>query len=130
MPNSNFKDHLIDDKVMKTLVNNFETKNYVSINSKRPSSKPDSKQCTFDLDVLADYLDFVRTEAKNNGYSNVKIAIKYGQYPEDAVLSPMQKPNTLGYQTVFLEPVVDSNGTGGSGAKINGLNFGSIAPPY
>lgn len=128
MATSNFRDHLIDEAIINQLTGNYQLKNYVSINAGRLPTKPDSKEFVFDFDVLKDYLDFVKAEAQSKGYSNLKIVIKMGQYPDGAVISPMQKPNTLGYQTVCLVPEYQSSGTG-SGAKISGLNYSGLRPP-
>ena len=138
MAKQKFEDHLIDLKIVDELVKNYDNKNYKEINSKRPSGKPDSKEYHFSLEILQEYLEFVKKEAAKKGYINVRIAVKMGQYPEKDVIGPLQKPDTKGYQTVCFVPFYDEPTIAGKnseenkapGSAIPGMNFGDICPPH
>ena len=126
---SNFRAHLIDHQLIQELTQNYEAKNYAAINAKRP--EPDSKEYTLDLDVLTEYLQFVAEEAKEQGFEEVKITVKMGQYPTDRIIGPLQKENTKGFQTICFVPKYKK--AGGNSYKtegdIPGMNYVTITPP-
>lgn len=133
MGTSNLKDHLVDQTQLEKLVKTYDSKNYSTINARR--IKPDSKEYIFPIELVEEYLKFVKSEAQKNGYTNLRICIKMGQYPENEVLSPIQKPDTKGYQTVCFTAVydepTDKNEKSAVGKdEIPGMNFGTICPPY
>jgi hypothetical protein len=137
---SDLNKHLIDSVQSNILAQEYETSNYAQINSRRPSSKPDAKTFTYDLEVLQDYINLVREEMELLGIKNKGIKISLGKYPEgdfDKRLNPLFK----GYQTIFfsaenLSNAVEDNTIGDStSAKAKGiedlpiLDFGQLCPP-
>jgi len=131
MGTSNLKDHLVDKTQLDTMVKTYDSKNYAAINANR--IKPDSKEYVFPIELVEDYLTFVRDEAKKKGYTNLRISVKMGQYPEQTLLSPIQDPETKGYQTICFTAKYDSGSGVSDSAKndegIPGMNFGTICPP-
>ena len=59
---SNLDKHLISSERCHILANEYDTSNYVAINSKRPANKPDSREYIFELSVLKDYLNYIEDE--------------------------------------------------------------------
>ncbi len=131
MGNTNFREHLIDIKLVRELIDNYEKKNYVAINSKRAVDRPDSREYIFPFEVLEDYFDFIKEEAKRCRYTNLQIVIKMGQYPDDRIVGPLQKPETKGYQTIcFVPQYTETQDDVCVDGGLPGLNFGTLQPPY
>ena len=125
-----YRDYLINADTVREMVTNYEKKNYSEINSKRPASKPDSKEYWYPIEVLLEYLQFVKETAEKQGLKEVGIKIKLAQYPEDKIVGPLQKENTKGYQTICLVPTEGASTAGKPESKtISAMNFGTIAPP-
>ena len=133
---SDLKKHLITNREGQSLAAEYEKSNYAVINDKRPSSKPDSKFYTYDLEVLQEYINLIRDGMEKKGIKNKGIRITLGQYPEsgfDSRLNPIYK----GYQTVFfsahnLDSNTDTNNepTDDPGEELPDMNFGQLCPPY
>lgn len=133
---TDYREHLISAQLVQELVTLYEQKNYAAVNAGRPSATPDSKEFWFPLEVIEDYIAYIKDEASKKGYTNLGIKIKMAQYPEDRIVGPLQKPNTKGYQTVCLVPTADSGTSvpGQSAGKpeaqgISAMNFGTMTPP-
>ena len=135
--------HLITKELADILSTEYEQNNYALINSKRDKNLPDSKENSYDLEVLEGYIQYVKTEAAKKNIKNVSITIKYGQYPKNTVIDPRQNPAYKGYQTLFLSPIYKPSPKTAKGSAtaideaepqsidgILGLDFGQISPPY
>ncbi len=139
---TDYREHFISSQLVKELVSIYDRKNYSYINSKRDASTPDAKEFWFPLEVIEEYIAYVKREAKNLGLKELGLKIKLGQYPEDRTIGPLQKANTKGYQTVCLIPTTktisisaeveeDKNTSGNQEIKgISAMNFATICPPY
>lgn len=140
---SNLDKHLISAESSKVLANHYEQSNYAEINSKRPAGQPDSKEYTYELDVLKEYILLIEAEMEKRGVKNKGIRVSMGKYPEDYV-SPNFDPRYRGYQTIFFSPVdldrpsadsaiPDEIGRDSFGAdapgEIPNMNYGHICPP-
>ena len=133
---SNLEKHLITNKESAILAEEYEKSNYVAINAKRPTKKPDSKTYTYDLEVLQDYINLIREGMEKKGIKNKGIKISLGQYPEggfDSRLDPIYN----GYQTIFFsaEDLDSPKGKAGSEDEddpegLPNLDFGQLCPPY
>ena len=84
---SNLEKHLITNKESAILAEEYEKSNYVAINAKRPTKKPDSKTYTYDLEVLQDYINLIREGMEKKGIKNNA--------------APISIPATTGF-TMFL----------------------------
>ncbi|MDR2206233.1 MAG: hypothetical protein LBE36_08790 [Flavobacteriaceae bacterium] len=130
MSSSNFEDRLISYELMSELVRNFETDNYEKINAGRATNLPDSKEYWYSLEVLEDYINYVKTEAAKKKYTNLGIKIKLAQYPENKLVGKLQSEKTRGYQTVCLVPTTETQGeTNREIEDVSGLNFANMCPP-
>lgn len=121
------ENHLINAELQQQLREEYETKNYAVINASREEGKPDSLEYSFNLNILEEYLHYVRNHANEQGINNVTVKICMAQYPESHPDSRMNQ-NYRGYQTIFLKAVNSE-----SDADIDnteGLNFTGIRPPY
>lgn len=135
---SNLKDHLIDAKQAEILSKEYEASNYAAINRSRTPSNPDSRFYIYDLEVLQDYINLIRTEMEKIGIRKKGIRISLGKYPEKKFDSRLN-PDYLGYQTIFFSAenmdvpdskkavatMVDSESIAG----LPNLDFGGICPP-
>ncbi len=110
-----YKKKLITKDQEKVLYDNYTQFNYLYINEKR-NGVPDSREYYYTLDELQGYLNFVQSEAKAKGYSDVGIKIKMGQYPQKDAFTNMN-PKYQGYQTIYLVPT-----KGGSSVKTAQVN--------
>lgn len=130
------KAHLITPEQGNILAAEYENNNYKIINQQRKT--PDAKQIYYDIDVLEEYIQYVKAEAKSKGISDIGITVSFGQYPVDANFDKRLNPKYLGYQTIFLKPTSKSlqkstkksmdNPQDPSG--INPLDFGQLTPPH
>ena len=138
---SNLEKHLISAKECKILAEDYVKNNYSEINTKRPDSKPDSKEYSMDLEVLQDYLQMIKEEMDKRGIKSKGVKVTLGKYPENSKDDRL-KPEYLGYQTIFFSPV-DLGGkenanrianldleAKGNLDEISNLNFMNITPPY
>ena len=132
---SNLQKRLITKREGEVLAREYDTSNYVAINKGRPSSKPDSKTYTYELEVLQDYINLIRDGLEKEGIKNKGIKISLGKYPESGFTDRLN-PKYKGYQTIFFSAVdldqdesknqSDTNkGTG----DLPGLDFGQLCPP-
>lgn len=124
---SNLQDHLLDVSSQEELKAFYEEHNYAVVNAKRPSGQPDALVCTMDIQLLEDYLEYVKTEAQNIGVDQVKIAVCFAQYPED-YSDPKFDEQYKGYQTVFLK--AESAESSEDLDSILALNYFNLRPPY
>ncbi|WP_304344762.1 hypothetical protein [Chryseobacterium koreense] len=141
---SNLEKHLISVESCKVFAKQYESTNYSEINSKRPSGKPDSKEYTYELDVLKEYIMLIEAEMEKRGVKNKGIKVTMGKYPEDYD-APNFDPKYRGYQTIFFSPVdldrpsadpaisnefgKDSLGVDAPG-EIPNMDYGQICPPF
>lgn len=119
--------HFINSSLQQQLHEEYKAKNYAVINASREAGKPDSLEYTFNIEVLEQFLQYLKSQAQDQGVSNINVTICMAQYPE---VSPDDriKPAYNGYQSVFLKGVdADSHS---DLANTNGLNFSNIIPPY
>lgn len=133
---SNLEKHLITNKESAILAEEYEKSNYVAINAKRPTKKPDSKTYTYDLEVLQEYINLIREGMEKKGIKNKGIKISLGQYPErgfDSRLDPIYN----GYQTIFFSAEDLDSPKGKAGSEdgddpegLPNLDFGQLCPPY
>lgn len=127
--------HLITQEQAKILATEYENNNYKIINAQRKT--PDSKEIYYDIDVLEEYIQYVKAEAKSKGIANVGITIAFGQYPNNGDFDKRLNPNYLGYQTVFLKPTIkqiikspnDSLKHLCDPDGIKTFDFGQLSPP-
>ena len=125
----NLNDHLLTDEEEQQLVSTYKEGNYALINANRPENSPDTLECSFELDIVQQFLDYVKSHAEAQGITNVSITVCFGQYPS-GYFSPRMKPGNAGHQTVFLR---GDDGTNGSCTPIDGLSaldYSNICPPY
>ncbi len=125
--------HLIGTARQEELRNEYLETNYAFINANRPMEEPDSLDYSFDLDVLQDYLNYVKEKAGELGITNIKIKVEMGKYPNNSTDSKLN-PAYKGYQTIYFV-AADGNSSPYPGeceniSQIEGLNFSSICPPY
>lgn len=127
------ENHLLNVAAQETLSETYQKKNHLFINFHREEGLPESFQYGFDLTVLQQYLDYVRSETEAMGIENVKIKICMGQYPTDN-FDDRLNPEYHGYQTVFLRAdQFFPGGQAGDDIPVNGidaLNFGVLYPPH
>ena len=133
---SNLDKHLISSERCQILANEYDTSNYVAINSKRPANKPDSREYIFELSVLKDYLNYIEDEMEKMGIRDKGIKVRLGKYPTTDRDPDLDK-EYLGYQTIFFAPTElerdfqDNEESKAGGVKdLPGMNYGHIRPPY
>lgn len=138
---SNLDKHLISAKECSVLAENYEKSNYAEINSKRPTSKPDSKTYSIDLEVLQDYLKMISFEMDMKGIKEKGVKVTLGKYPENSKDVKL-KPEYLGYQMIYFSPVdlgntqkADKTNTTELDGSLNlddlsNLNYMNITPPF
>lgn len=120
------QNHLISAAMQQELRQEYETKNYAVINAARAEGMPDSLEYSFNLEILEQYLQYVKTNAANNGIEDVTVKICMAQYPEAHPDSRI-KQNYRGYQTIFLKAV--NSETDEDLENTEGFNFSQITPP-
>ncbi len=112
----------------RTLAENYSENNYALINAQR--EKPDSNEYLFPLDVLEQYISYVKENAVNLGIEQIGIKIKMGQYPEREVIDPRQNEKYKGYQVAYLTPFsTDTAGRQSDVTEIDSLDYSMIVPP-
>lgn len=133
--------HLISATQAKVLSDEYNQKNYKMVNVGK--SLPETTEVYYDIEVLEDYLKYVKAEAKKNKIKNVGIAIAFGQYPNNKSFDSRLKQEYQGKQTVYLKAVpaptagVGKVGIGGYSPednlapfdKISAFDFGQLTPP-
>ena len=138
---SSLSEHLITTTQAKVLSNEYSQKNYKMVNVGK--SLPETKEVYYDIEVLEEYLAYVKAEAKKNKIQNVGISIAFGQYPNNKNFDSRLKKEYQGQQTVYLKAVstpAGSSGKVGMGGfspessdaaldKINAFDFGQLTPP-
>lgn len=97
----------------------------------------------YDIEVLEEYIKYVKAEAKKNKVKNVGIVIAFGQYPNSNNFDARLKNSYKGQQTVYLKAAtnpsssIEKVGIGGFSeqennaglANINAFDFGQLTPP-
>ncbi|MFC6268047.1 hypothetical protein [Frigoriflavimonas asaccharolytica] len=134
-------EHLLSPAKAQILSNEYTQNNYQKVNVGKPQAE--TKEVFYDLEVLEDYIKYVKKEAKKEGINNVGITIAFGQYPKNEIFDARLKNEYKGQQTVYLKATVDpamqGNKVGKGGAeqektngsldKISALDFGRLSPP-
>lgn len=144
--NENFKEKLIDKKLMNELDNTYASNNYLIINSAREDGSKDSREYWYSIGDLEGYIAFVKKEAALKNHKILGIKIKMGQYPLDGKFDPRLNPKYAGYQAVYLIPTGVPNDGDFPGQKdkkapdsvsrgqeingIPGMDLSMIHPPY
>lgn len=133
--------HLISATQAKVLSDEYTQKNYKMVNVGK--SLPETTEVYYDIEVLEEYLNYVKAEAKKNKIKNIGIAIAFGQYPNNKNFDSRLKQEYQGKQTVYLKAVpaptagVGKVGVGGYSPednragldKISAFDFGQLTPP-
>jgi hypothetical protein len=133
--------HLISPAQAKILKDEYSTKNYQLVNVGK--SQPETKEVYYDIEVLEDYIKYVKAEAKKKGVKDVGIVIAFGQYPKSGNFDARLKTEYKGQQTVYLKAATNSSNTGnkvGIGGfetekkgpdleAVSVLDFGRLSPP-
>lgn len=102
--NENFKEKLIDKKLMTELDNTYASNNYLIINSARGDGSKDSREYWYSIEDLEGYIAFVKKEAALKNHKVLGMKIKMGQYPINGKFDPRLNPKYYGYQAVYLVP--------------------------
>lgn len=133
--------HLISAAQAKVLSDEFTTKNYRVLNVGK--SEPETKEVYYDIEVLQDYINYVKAEAKKKKIKNIGITIAFGQYPNNPNFDSRLKKEYQGKLTVYLKatakPLSGSGKVGMGGYSpvenenrfedINAFDFGQLTPP-
>ena len=144
--NENFKEKLIDEKLMDQLSASYSANNYLIINSARGDGSKDSREYWYSIEDLEGYIAFVKKEAALKNHNVLGIKIKMGQYPINGKFDPRLNPKYAGYQAVYLVPTglqvggdlpeqrekktQDSVARGQEINGIPGMDLSLIHPPY
>lgn len=144
--NENFKEKLIDEKLMDQLSATYSANNYLIINSAREDGSKDSREYWYSIEDLEGYIAFIKKEAALKNHKVLGIKIKMGQYPLDGKFDPRLNPKYAGYQAVYLVPTGVPNDGDFPGQKdkkapdsvsrgqeingIPGMDLSMIHPPY
>lgn len=107
--NENFKEKLIDKKLMTELDNTYASNNYLIINSARGDGSKDSREYWYSIEDLEGYIAFVKKEAALKNHKVLGMKIKMGQYPINGKFDPRLNPKYYGYQAVYLVPTGELN---------------------
>ena len=102
--NENFKEKLIDKKLMTELDNTYASNNYLIINSARGDGSKDSREYWYSIEDLEGYIAYVKKEAALKNHKVLGMKIKMGQYPINGKFDPRLNPKYYGYQAVYLVP--------------------------
>lgn len=137
---SSLSEHLISARQAKMLTDEYATKNYKMVSAGK--SQAETKEVYYDIDVLEDYIKYVKEEAKKKKINNVGIVIAFGQYPNNDNFDSRLKKNYQGQQTVYLKAATKPSesqkvGMGGYSAQLNAkgieeisaFDFGNLTPP-
>lgn len=133
--------HLISAAQAKVLSDEYTNKNYRVLNVGK--SDPETKEVYYDIEVLQDYIDYVKAEAKKKKIKNVGITIAFGQYPNNQNFDSRLKKEYQGKQTVYLKatakPLSGSGKVGIGGTNpieiensfedFSAFDFGQLTPP-
>lgn len=136
---TSYSKFLIKKEDMNKLEKAYMDGNYAIVKNSRGNFS-DSKYVEYDLEVLQSYLQYVAEKARAEGVKQPKIRIAFGQYPKNDVISKEQNSKYKGYQTVFIVPVDERNGekdpvdstnaTNNMMRGTDGLDYGTLKPPY
>ena len=102
--NENFKEKLIDEKLMDQLSATYSANNYLIINSAREDGSKDSREYWYSIEDLEGYIAYVKKEAALKNHKVLGMKIKMGQYPINGKFDPRLNPKYYGYQAVYLVP--------------------------
>lgn len=133
--------HLITASQAQKLSNEYAQNNYQKVSVGK--STPETKEVYYDIEVLEEYIKYVKSEAKKNKINDVGIIIAFGQYPNNNSFDARLEPSYKGQQTVYLKAAtkpsvnVGKVGIGGYAKpenntgieKINAFDFGQLTPP-
>lgn len=133
--------HLISAAQAKVLSDEYTNNNYKVLNTGKID--PETKEVYYDIEVLQDYINYVKAEAKKQKIKNVGITIAFGQYPNNGNFDNRLKKIYQGKQTVYLKASVKPlPGTGKVGmggynevennagiSEISAFDFGNLTPP-
>lgn len=133
--------HLITANQAQVLSNEYAQNNYQKVSVGK--NVPETKEVYYDIEVLEDYLKYVKSEAKKNKIKDVGIVIAFGQYPNSNNFDTRLNNAYKGQQTVYLKAAVKpslSAGKVGIGgytkeennaglSNINAFDFGHLTPP-
>lgn len=125
---ANLEEHLIDSSKRLVLAEQYTNHNYAAINAARLPDEPDSREYTFDLSTLEEFLAYVKKAAATQSLTDVKIRISMGQYP-DHQFDERLKHDYRGHQTIFLEGGTADEEGFHLIQEIEGLNFSHLKPP-
>lgn len=137
-----YEKHLITYEQAKVLEQRYIETNYKAINASRKENSPDSRLYWYSIQELESYLQYVKREAKANGYEGVGIRIYMGKYPdENDGFDKRLKKEYYGYQTTFLVPTYKKKmGANEDHKRMDGsedhnilnippMNFNGMRPP-
>lgn len=133
--------HLISAAQAQVLSDEYNNKNYKVLNAGK--TDPETKEVYYDIEVLQDYINYVKAEAKKQKIKNVGITIAFGQYPNNGNFDNRLKKQYQGKQTVYLKattkPLSGAGkvGMGGNSevenntriSEISAFDFGNLTPP-
>ncbi len=144
--NENFKEKLIDEKLMDQLSATYSANNYLIINSAREDGSKDSREYWYSIEDLEGYIAYVKKEAALKNHKVLGMKIKMGQYPINGKFDPRLNPKYAGYQAVYLVPTGVPNDGDFPGQKdkkapdsvsrgqeingIPGMDLSMIHPPH
>lgn len=124
-----FKDYCISIQQQEILKQNYIESNYALINADRPEGDPDSLTFSYDINILLEYLEYVKNETQKKGISKTKIRISLGKYPQQNFDSRLD-PDFLNHQTLFFNAVeVEAEGKEKIIQDIDALDFADLCPP-
>ncbi len=132
------KEHLISYKEAQVLEKEFIDTRYKIINDSlfKDSKRKDTREFWFSMEVMEQYIAYVKQEAKNKGYRDLGLRIYFAAYPKN-FKDPRGDP---GFSTVFIVPTLEENYPLQAGfapmplprprdaKNISGLNFGHGGP--
>lgn len=131
--------HMITAGQARLLSDEYTNQNYKILNAGKRD--PETKEVYYDIEVLQDYINYVKSEAKKNKIKDVGITIAFGQYPNNGSFDNRLKKEYQGKQTVYLKATSKSESTkvgmGGSIRdadqskldQIGAFDFGQLTPP-
>ncbi|MCU7615507.1 hypothetical protein N0B16_13805 [Chryseobacterium sp. GMJ5] len=127
--NSSDKNHTISAKDAQIFEDEYLAHNYRILSDSRSArglSSQESRQVIYPIEVLEDYVHFIKQRAGENAM----IEINLGQYPEGHLIDDRQNEEYEGYQTVFLNAHKGTEeGDSTAVEMIPALNHGSLIPP-
>ena len=138
---SALSEHLISAAQAKVLSDEYNNNNYKILNAGKVD--PETKEVYYDIEVLQDYINYVKAEAKKQKIKKIGITIAFGQYPNNGNFDNRLKKQYQGKQTEYLKasvkPLPGSGKVGIGGyspaednpgiSEISAFDFGNLTPP-